>query len=187
MGHRALLVVAVVATAGAMVPARDANAQILVSFDAPHAVRAPSAAMDLARTRQVDVQADAAAIATPDDLVAFALRVTAGALHFGLAHRTRLSFDSTDREGNCVEYAELFASIFNREHGTVDARAWVVRSDAKILGKTARDPAWKDHDWVLVVVRAPGEAKRLYVDPTLYDMGLGWDVSRAVTGDVRVP
>ena len=185
MGQRTRIGIAVAAIAGATLLARDTCAQLLASFHPPHIVRAPTAAVDLARTREVDAQAREAKIATPDDLVAFALGVTGRALHFGLAHRTRLSFDTTEREGNCVEYAELFAWIVNREHGDVDARAWVVRSDAELLGETPRDPAWKDHDWVLVVVRTPAGARRLFVDPTLYDMGLGWDISRAVRGDVR--
>jgi hypothetical protein len=115
------------------------------------------------------------------------IRATSNALQFGLSHRTRLRFDSVEREGNCVEYAELFASIVNREHGSEDVRAWVVRSDAEILGETANSPAWKDHDWVLVVARTCAGTRRLYVDPTLYDMGLGWDISRAVLGAVQSP
>jgi|HubBroStandDraft_6_1064221.scaffolds.fasta_scaffold271300_3 hypothetical protein len=187
IGHRPRIAVAVTAIFGATLLTRNAGAQTLFSFRAPHVARAPIAALDPARTREVDARASAAKITTPDDLVAFALDVTARALHFGLAHRTSLAFDGTEREGNCVEYAELFASIVNREHGVVDARAWVVRSDAKILGETLRDPAWKDHDWVLVVVRTPSGARRLFVDPTLYDMGLGWDVSRDVRGDAGLP
>lgn len=133
------------------------------------------------------MQARAAAPTSPDDLVALALRATSSALHFGLSHRTRLTFDGVEREGNCVEYAELFASIVNREQGRGNVRAWVVRSDAAILGETSKNPAWKDHDWVLVVARTSEGTRRLYVDPTLYDMGLGWDISRAVLGDVRTP
>jgi hypothetical protein len=43
-----------------------------------------------------------------------------------------------------------------------------------------RDPAWRDHDWVLVVARTPSGERRLFVDPTLHDMGLGWDISASV-------
>jgi hypothetical protein len=182
---RAGLAVLVIVGAGLL--ARNALAQMLVTFEAPHLVRVPGAAVDPALGRHYDAQAAATKMATIDDLVTFALRTTASALHFGLRHRTRLSFDEAEREGNCIEYAELFATVFNREHGNLDARAWVVRSDARIFGETMSDPAWKDHDWVLVVAHTPYGMKRLYVDPTLYDMGLGWDVSRAVHGDVRLP
>ena len=175
----------VAAVLGLLVLARHAAAQSLFTFRAPHVVRTPVARLDPSLGKDLDAQARAAAPATTDDLIAFALRATSSALHFGLSHRTRLTFDSVEREGNCVEYAELFASIVNREHGSGDVRAWVVRSDAEILGETANNPAWKDHDWVLVVARTSAGPRRLYVDPTLYDMGLGWDISRAVLGAVQ--
>jgi hypothetical protein len=120
------------------------------------------------------------------DLVAFSLRTTADALHFGLSHSTHLTFNGADREANCVEYAELFGTIMNREHGSQDIRAWVVRSDARILGKTIPNPAWKDHDWVLVVVRTPDGSRRLCLDPTLFDLGMGWDISSAVRGELNM-
>jgi hypothetical protein len=166
--------------------ARHAVAQSPFTFRAPHAVRAPTAHLAPALAEDLDAQARKATPATLDDLVAFALRATSSALHFGLSHRTRLTFDGVEREGNCVEYAELFATIVNRAHGGEDLRAWVVRSDAAILGETSKSPAWRDHDWVLVVAHTPAGPRRLYVDPTLYDMGLGWDISRAVLGDVQV-
>jgi len=36
-----------------------------------------------------------------------------------LLHRTSTAFDVAEREGNCIEYAELFATIVNRENGRV--------------------------------------------------------------------
>ena len=165
--------------------ARNDIAQLIVTFHTPHAVRAPTATLGAALARDLDAEASKAKLSSAGDLVALSLRTTAGALHFGLGHRTRLSFDTSEREGNCVEYAELFATIYNRERGSLSARAWVVRSDARILGQTVPDPAWKDHDWVLVVVRTNDGDERIFVDPTLYDMGMGWDVSRAVKGKVR--
>ena len=164
--------------------ARNAIAQSLVGFYAPHKIREPTAVLDPLFGKQLDARAHATMLAAPQDLVEFALRATASELHFGLSHPTRLAFDAREREGNCVEYAELFASIVNREHGNVNVRAWVVRSDARILGQTVPDPAWRDHDWVLVVARAPEGVSRSYIDPTLYEMGLGWDIARAVHGEV---
>jgi hypothetical protein len=166
---------------------REAVAQTLVAFGAPHAVRAPGATLDAGFAQRLDEQATAAKVSTPEGLVSFALNVTAGALHFGLGHSTRLQFGGEDRVANCVEYAELLASIINREHREVDAHAWVVRSAAMIGGTVSSDPAWKDHDWVLVSVRTPGAVRSLYVDPTFFDMGLGWDISGAVRGTVRPP
>jgi hypothetical protein len=99
---------------GATLLARDAIAQTVFSFQAPHVVRRPAAALNPTFSRRIDREAAEAKMATPGDLIAFTLRTTASALHFGLGHRTRLSFDGVDREGNCVEYAELFASILNR-------------------------------------------------------------------------
>jgi hypothetical protein len=175
------------AVLGTLLFARHAAALSLITFRAPHAVRAPMAHIDSALQKDLDVQARATDLGALDELVAFALGATSRALRFGLSHRTRLTFDGVEREGNCVEYAELFASIVNRERGSADVRAWVVRSDAEILGETAKSPAWKDHDWVLVVAHTPDGPRRLYVDPTLYDMGLGWDISGMVLGDVRSP
>jgi hypothetical protein len=165
---------------------RVAPAQMLITLRAPHAVRDPKAIVDDGLLERIDARAAAAKIETPEQLVAFALHETGSMLHFGLAHPTRLRFDATDREGNCVEYAELLATVLNRERAQLHARAWVVRSDARLLGHAIVDPAWKDHDWVLLVVHSTDGTRRLYVDPTLDDMGLGWDLSRAVRGDVRV-
>ncbi|HVH43354.1 MAG TPA: hypothetical protein VM925_13460 [Labilithrix sp.] len=184
MRLRTRIGIALVVAACVALLARNAIAQMLVGFHSPHVVRVPGAVIDSALAERLDAEARAATLATPGELVTFALRSTAKELHFGLSHHTRLWFDGVEREGNCVEYAALFASIINREHGSVDAHAWVVRSDASILGQTVPHRAWKDHDWVLVVVNGN---ERMYVDPTLYDMGLGWDISRAVRGTVPVP
>jgi len=120
--------------------------------------------------------------------VKLALDATAAQLHFGLQHRTSASFDVAEREGNCIEYAELFAAIFNREKGALDARAYAVHSaEARVFGQQLRDPKYRDHDWALVVVHGSAGARRLFVDPTLYDEGLGWDISRAVVGPVTAP
>jgi hypothetical protein len=36
-------------------------------------------------------------------------------------------------------------------------------------------------------VRTAEGERRLFVDPTLYDAGMGWDISGNVTGEVRLP
>jgi hypothetical protein len=184
LAMRGLFPLVLASTLVALAP--DASAQ-LATFEPPHTARAPTATLDAPLSRELDRQAAEANATTPAALVTFALGITAHALHFGLGHRTSLSFHPGEREANCVEYAELFATIVNREHGALDLRAWVVRSDARLFGQKLADPAWKDHDWVLVVVHDGDVTSRLYVDPTLQDMGLGWDISGAVHGEPRLP
>lgn len=123
-------------------------------------------------------------------MLRFALDATGRRLHFGLGHRTSLAFDETEREGNCIEYAHLFGTVFERAAARVhlDARAFVVHSDdARVVGGKLGLPGFGDHDWSLVVVRTAAGERRLFVDPTLYDAGLGWDIAGSVRGDVPVP
>jgi hypothetical protein len=178
----------VLVVACSLITARNALAQLAVTMLAPHTARAPTASLSPDLIAAVDSEAAKAGAKTPEDLVVFALAVTSAKLHFGLKHQTHLAFDGVEREGNCVEYAELFATVFNRERRGIDARAWVVRSDATLFGQRVRDPAWRDHDWVLVVARSPnGSTRRLFLDPTLYDFGLGWDISASVRGTSGLP
>lgn len=171
----------------AFVAPSAASAQLL-AFGAPHVARAPRAALSGVLAARLDARAASAKPKGADAVLRFALDATAAQLHFGLRHRTSTSFDVAEREGNCIEYAELFAAIFNREKGSTNARAYAVHSaDARVLGVRLADPAYRDHDWALVVVHGPNGERRLFVNPTLYDAGLGWDISRSVTGDVTVP
>lgn len=167
--------------------ARSGFADMFLRLQAPHVVRAPAAMLDADVTREVDAAIDAAAPATPDELVTFALKATGARLHFGLGHQSRLAFTRDEREGNCIEYAHLFAAIANRAAARkgVGARAWVVHSDARVLGQKLAGRGMADHDWVLVVPSAR-EAARFYVDPSFYDAGLPWNIAGSVTGDVRV-
>ncbi|MEO8800390.1 MAG: hypothetical protein ABI551_21035 [Polyangiaceae bacterium] len=161
--------------------ARNAIAQAMVAFEAPHHVHAPTGTMTPMLSAKVDTDAKASAAASIDAFIHFALTETATQFHFGLSHKTKLRYDGVEREANCVEYADLFATIVNRESS--DAHAYVVRSDARILGERSASPAWKDHDWVLIVTKTD----RFYVDPTLYDMGLGWNIASSVRGKVTTP
>jgi hypothetical protein len=164
-------------------------AALLLSFGPPHHVQRPAAAIDPAVTAAIDAQIDAAHLANADQVLRFALDATASRLHFGLAHRTSLAF-GPEREGNCIEYAHLFAAVFERARtrSRVDARAFVVHSDdARVMGERLAAPGLNDHDWSLVVVHGPAGDRKLFVDPTLYDAGLGWDIAGSVTGEVRAP
>ncbi len=159
----------------------------MVSFNAPHVARRSAATT----TRDLDLAlaSDVAANTTPL-LIDSALRTTGAHLHFGLNHPTSLKFDDQEREGNCIEYANLFALVFDRmaarAHST--ARAYSVHStDARLLGQMVPGRGMGEHDWALVVEPTPTGDKRYYVDPTFYDMQLPWDITTSVHGPLILP
>ncbi len=157
-------------------------------FWPPHSVRrsravlAPALRDELARRPMPD---------TVPGLVELALVETGRYLHFGLEHRTALRFDTLEREANCIEYAELFARILDdaAARAGLHARALVVHSErARLLGVRLPGRGMGDHDWVLVLEldQHGAELRRHFVDPTFYDVGLGWDIASSVRGEVRV-
>src|SRR4051812_17397380 len=75
----------------------------------PHSVRASEARLDAPARARLRAAVAGAAITTVGDALVFALGVSGSALHLGLGHPTSLSFSTAEREGNCVEYAQLFA------------------------------------------------------------------------------
>jgi hypothetical protein len=165
-------------------------ASLLVSFGPPHHVRLSAATLTPTLARHLDAEVAAKAPATVDEALQVALEATARHLHFGLSHRTSLSFDDAEREGNCIEYAHLFAAAFARASAVahIDARAFVVHSDdARVLGEKLGIPGYGDHDWNLVVLHGPNGEKRIYVDSTMYDAGLPWDIEGSVRGEVKTP
>lgn len=181
-------VLAVGGLLGSLLLARPSRADLPVNFQAPHSVRAPRAIFDEDFSRSVETRIKDARIGSVDELRRFSLDVAATSLHFGLGHKTTLRFGTTEREGNCIEYAHLFASVFNRaaERKHIAGRAYVVHSDARVLGRKLPIRGLDDHDWVLVAPNDPAST-RLFVDPTFYDLGLDWDISRSVSGEVRTP
>ncbi len=156
----------------------------------PHTARRSTAVLDKALERAVD---GSLARATPDSVESamdIALSASDRLLHFGLTHPTSLSFAAAEREGNCVEYAHLFARVFDKAaaRAKLDARAYVVHSaKAEVLGYKVPLPGWDKHDWVLIQQGTGDDAQRWYVDPTMHDAGLGWDISANVKGTVKVP
>ncbi len=161
-----------------------------VTFGAPHEILPTPAGL----TGRAGADLDRAlAERSPRDrtaAVAFALDYTARRLRFGLGHPTSLDFSRVPRQGNCVEYAYLFAAAFNaaaaRAHLT--ARAFRVHSDAaRVFGMALPLRGWTDHDWTLVV--DPADGTRLYLDPTLYDAWLGpWAATNVRDkGAIRLP
>lgn len=181
----ALLLVAV--AAGAVLP------HYAIELQGPHVARRSQANLDEDLGRLVETALDKSKPDSVDAALDFSLSATDKFLHFGLSHPTSKSFTTTPREGNCIEYSELFARIFERavKGAHLDAKAYVVHSDkARLLGQKMPFRGWGDHDWVLIEDRSAGpkeEVRRLYVDPTLHDVGLGWDIESNVKGAVTLP
>ena len=167
----------------------ESRAQPAVSLRPPHHVRAAAAKLAPALAREVDARIQQASPASVDDALRFSLEATAARLHFGLDHRTTLAFGAKEREGNCIEYSHLFAAIFNRAVAAIatKARACVIHSDdARLFGAKLGGRGLGEHDWVLVIVDGGPSPRRLLVNPTLYDFGLGWDLSGRVTSDAAL-
>lgn len=163
-----------------------------LSLEPPHHVSPPRAELAPALEQAIASDVAAADIRSASEARAFALRETGRRLHFGLGHRSSLAFGLEEREGNCIEYAHLFAKILNdaaRAKG-VPATAYVVHSErARLFGRRLPGRGMGDHDWVLIVERDEKgrETGRQFVDPSFHDSGLGWDVRRAVSGEVVAP
>ncbi len=159
----------------------------MVSFNAPHVARHSAATT----TKDLDLKlASDVAPTTTALLIDRSLRTTGSYLHFGLNHPTSLTFDNEEREGNCIEYANLFALIFDRmaTRAHSSAHAYSVHStDARLLGQIVPGRGMGEHDWVLVVDSTPTGEKRYYIDPTFYDMGLPSDITKGVHGPITPP
>jgi hypothetical protein len=158
-------------------------------FHPPHALRRSSAVLTQALRDELE---RGETPATVPALIEFAVSETGRRLHFGLEHRTNLRFDVTAREGNCIEYSELFTRLFNDgvERTGVRARALVVHSErARLLGVRLPGRGMGDHDWALVLEydERGAEVRRYFVDAAFYDMGLGWDIASSVRGKIELP
>ena len=158
---------------------------------APHTARRSSAALDAELRKAIDAALAKSTPTSVDTALDFSLSVSDKLLHFGLNHQTSTSFVAAEREGNCIEYAQLMAKVFEKAaaKGGFKARAFVIHSDkARVFGQKVPFPGWDDHDWVLIEDRTgSGDPRRLYVDPTLHDAGLGWDISSNVKGEIKLP
>jgi len=158
-----------------------------VSFGPPHVAKPSAARLDAALRAELG-RVDVAGLASVDDLIAAALRETGKRLHFGMQHRTQLRFGAKEREAHCVEYSHLFAAILEllgRRAG-LSVKAYVVRSGkARVLGQKLPFRGFADHDWVLVV--QPTGTRRWFVDPSLADAGLGWNIESRVSSQQGLP
>jgi hypothetical protein len=156
----------------------------------PHTAKRSAAVLEKPLERAVDASLAKAQLDSVQAAMDFSLSASDKLLHFGLEHPQSLSFTAAEREGNCIEYAHLFARIFDKAAAVakLDARAWVVHSaKAEVLGRKLPFRGWGDHDWVLIREGSGDDAKLWYVDPTMHDAGLGWDISANVRGTVKLP
>jgi hypothetical protein len=159
----------------------------LFLFSAPHRVRRSEAHLDPALKRQLEADLRTAPVGDVESAIKFTVDATGRALHFSLGHKTSMYFGTAERAGNCIEYALLFAALFDiTAHALkLPASAYAVHSTrARVLGAKMPFRGWKDHDWVLV---EDGTGRRWFVDPTLADAGLGWDIEKNVDGEVPEP
>jgi hypothetical protein len=181
----ALLLVAT--AAGAALP------HFAFELQAPHVVKRSTAVLDEPLRRAIDAGLEKSEPDNTDKALDFSLAVTDKLLRFGLSHPTSLSFAAVEREGNCIEYAQLLAKVFDKAAAAkhIPARAFVVHSGkARLFGQKVPMKGWEDHDWVLIEDRSGDDKappRRLYVDPTLHDFGLGWDISSNVKGEINLP
>ena len=180
---RRLIVLVLFASVGAA----SASARMF-AFQPPHRVRRSQAHLDRQLERQVVAELRNAPIAADvPGAIRFALDATGRALHFSLAHKTSMYFGTAERAGNCIEYANLFAALFEltAHELKLPASAYAVHSSsAKLLATRLPFRGWRDHDWVLVEDQ---QGKRWFVDPTLADAGLGWNIQDNVDGEVPEP
>jgi hypothetical protein len=154
----------------------------------PHRLSRPAARLEPALWARVSAELGSASVETVEQAIAFSLQQSARQLHFGLGHRTSLAFGPAEREGHCVEYAHLFATVIQRvaRWRGLELDAHVVHSArARLFGYRHPLRGFEDHDWVLVVDRCSGQ--RHFVDPTFADMGLGSDIRGSVEAPVMVP
>lgn len=162
-------------------------------LQAPHTARRSSATLDESLRRAIDAGIVKSEPDTVDKALDFSLAVTDKILHFGLSHPTSLGFAAVEREGNCIEYAQLLAKVFDKVAADrhLPARAFAVHSDkARLFGQKVPMKGWDDHDWVLIEDRSGDDKappRRLFVDPTLHDAGFGWDIASAVKGEIKLP
>jgi hypothetical protein len=167
---------------------REALVRSLIEFHPPHSATASAAKLDKVLSARVDAALASADITDVSGAIEAALSVTDESLFFGLDHRTTLTFTVGEREGNCIEYAHLFALVFNQaaKRAGLRATASVIHSaDARILGQKLPFRGFEDHDWVLIEDRSSPARRLLHVDPALNDAWLGWDISSIVRGPVK--
>lgn len=164
-----------------------ALARARVALLGPHIVQVSLARLDAPLDAAVRYQIEAEKPQTVEAALKFGLKITGQQLRFGLGHPTKYAFGAETRAGNCIEYAHLFARVFDMAatKGKIAAKVYVVHSTrAEVFGYVLPFPGFRDHDWVIIVDNV--EKKQWFVDPTFDDAGLGWDLQTNVVGDIKV-
>jgi hypothetical protein len=160
----------------------------LFVLDPPHKLQRSQARLEASLKAQLTADLRTAPVpATVEGAIRYAVDATGKALHVAPSHKTSMYFGTAERAGNCVEYAHLFAAVFDlTAHALgVQAMAFTVHSKrARPVAKKQPLRAWKDHDWTLVSDKT---GKRWFVDAALADAGGPWDIAEDVGGDVPEP
>lgn len=165
-----------------------ALARARVGLLGPHVVQNSLARFDAPLDAAVRFQIEAEKPRTVEEALRFSLKLTGHQLHFGLGHPTKFAFGAEPRSGNCIEYSQLFARIFDMvaTRGKIPARAYVVHSSrAEVFNRVLPLPGLRDHDWVVIDDKT--DKRQWFVDPAFDDAGLGWDLATNIVGDIRLP
>src|SRR4051812_20522255 len=80
----------------------------------PHTAKRSTAALDKPLDRAIDASLTKAVPETVEGAMDMALSASDKLLRFGLEHTTSMAFTAAEREANCIEYAHLFARVFER-------------------------------------------------------------------------
>lgn len=151
----------------------------------PHELLSYQASLSASLERRVDRLATARSIEHPRQGIDLALELTSQSLRFSPEFDELWEFDVSERAANQAAYSQLFSAIFNRiaEGRSIKARAWVVQSKSpRVFGLPIPHAAFKQHDWVIVQPTEGTAAESWFVDPTLHDALLGWNIEGNVTG-----
>jgi hypothetical protein len=163
------------------------GARATFALIAPHEVLPPVAVLSADKRAELDTELDYNRPFDRDQAIDFALDYTAQSLSLSLGHPTSFDFGAGKRKGSSVEYAALFVAVFeaaSKRAGST-ARAWRVRSQARVFNKVVPLRGFADHDWILV--QDPADGARIYLDPTLYDVWLSSNLTRNVKGGAAIP
>jgi hypothetical protein len=162
------------------------GARASLALIAPHEVLPSVATLSPEKRADLEQELDFNRPFDRDQAIDFALDYTAQSLSFSLGHPTSFEFGAGKRKGNCVEYAALFVAVFEAasKRAGSSARAWRVRSQARVFNKVVPIKGFADHDWILV--HDPADGARIYLDPTLYDAWLSSNLTRNVKGGAGI-
>jgi len=181
LGPRVVLVLLLLLLVGAVA------ARVQLTLIAPHTAFAPTATLSDDKKKELDEAIADAMLTDREHALDLSLDVTGRWLSLAPWHKTSLAIGAGARGGNGVEYADLFATVFDvaAKHAGSTARAYRVESDVRVFGKRIPLPSFARHDWVLVV--DPADGARIDLDPMLADAWLGASLARNVKGGDAIP